>query len=219
LQSDVVNPADAAEQLNTIRTLMERAALYRRALGPTLVGLGVLGLAAGALGYGMEIGQDDSLTFVLYWSTVALLGVVGTLLQMRRQALGAAEQFFTPPTRRIVGAMLPIYGVAIVGTIYLTLLFGAMTKVIAVTVLPFWMALHGLALHAAGHFTFRGIRWLGWAFIGAGLAAGGLEGYWTLTRADLPTMAQAHLLMGTVFGLGHLLAGSWILMAERRALP
>lgn len=214
-----MNPADAAEQLNTIRTLMERAALYRRALGPTLVGLGVLGLTAGALGYGVGIGQDHSPTFVLYWSAVALLGVVGAILQMRRQALGAAEPFFTPPTRRIVGAMLPVYGVAIVGTVYLTLLFGAMTKVIAVTMLPFWMALHGLALHAAGHFTFRGIRWLGWAFMAAGIAVGGLEAFWALTQADLPTLSQAHLLMGAVFGLGHLLAGSWILAAERRALP
>lgn len=214
-----MNPADAAEQLNTIRTLMERAALYRRALGPTLVGLGVLGLAAGALGYGVGIGQDNSLTFVLYWSAVALLGVVGAILRVRRQALGAAEPFFTPPTRRIVGAMLPVFVAAVAGTIYLTLLFGPMTKVIALTVLPLWMTLHGLALHAAGHFTFRGIRWLGWAFMAAGMAVGGLEAFWALRQAEPPTLSQAHLLMGAVFGLGHLLAGSWILVAERRALP
>ena len=44
----------AEENLNTIRTLMERASVYRRALAPVAITVGVLGIAAAGLVEGME---------------------------------------------------------------------------------------------------------------------------------------------------------------------
>jgi len=43
----------AAEHLQVIRTLMERSALYRRALAPIMIFNGVVGLAAAGLGWGL----------------------------------------------------------------------------------------------------------------------------------------------------------------------
>lgn len=214
-----MNPADAAVQLQTIRTLMERSSLYRRAVGPMFVGLGLLGLAAGLIGYSLAVGNEQGLIFVLYWSGVAVVAVIGASLGVRGQALGADEPFWTPPTRRVVAAMAPPFVVALAGTVYLTVLFGPMTKVIGITIPPLWMALHGLALHGAGYFTLRGIRWLGWAFIGTSMGFGALGAALSANYADLPTLRLAHLAMGLTFGLGHLLAGSWIIVAERRTVP
>ncbi len=40
----------AAEQLQTIRTLMERSAVYRRALAPIMLFVGFVGVLAAAIG-------------------------------------------------------------------------------------------------------------------------------------------------------------------------
>ncbi|MBL9174253.1 MAG: hypothetical protein JNL10_12005 [Verrucomicrobiales bacterium] len=197
----------AAEQLQTIRLLMERAALYRRALGPTLVGIGILGMAAGsagAAGWGGRGARDC----VLYWTGVAVLAVAWAGFRVRRQALGAAEPFWTPPTRRVLSAMTPPIAVAVVGTA-LRLLEGAPPR--AETLSGAWMILYGLGLHAAGHFTLRGIRLLGWAFIAAGLISLGV-GPWV----GGPGIREAHLAMALTFGLGHLAAGAWLLLVERK---
>jgi hypothetical protein len=219
MQSRVVNSVEAAEQLQIIRTLMERAALYRRALGPTLVGVGTLGVVASVGGVVLGIGTERAHGFVLYWTAVALVALTGAVLRVRKQALGDCEPFWTPPTRRVVVAMAPALVVAVGLTALLTLQFGGLHKVVAATLPPVWMALYGVALHAAGHFTLRGIRWLGWGFIGAAFVLGAWGTAYSLVRADVPTLVQAHLAMGLTFGAGHLLAGAWIQMAERRGTP
>ena len=43
----------AKENLTTIRPLMERASVYRRALAPVAIAVGVLGMAAAGLAQGM----------------------------------------------------------------------------------------------------------------------------------------------------------------------
>src|SRR5512135_3010369 len=95
----------AAEHLQTIRTLMERSALYRRALAPIMIFNGALGLAAAALGWVFQI--DSPRGFVWFWAIVAAVGLAGSFLLVRRQALKEAEPFWSPPTRRVSQAMLP----------------------------------------------------------------------------------------------------------------
>ncbi len=214
-----MNTVEAAEQLQTIRTLMERAALYRRALGPTFLWVGILGTAAGLAGAFLRVGEEQVPVFISYWAGVAFLAVVGAVLRVRRQAVVDQEPFWTPPTRRVVSAVMPALVVALGAAALVTALLGSAPKMIAATLPPLWMAMHGIALHAAGHFTLRGIRWLGWGFILSGAVTEGGAAYMALTRADLPTLVQAHLAMGVTFGLGHLFAGLWIQVAERRGTP
>lgn len=199
---------EAAEQLQTIRILMERAALYRRALGPTLVGIGTLGMAAGALGFLWPSAHRGVEAFILYWSAVAVLALAWTGFWIRRQAVGAAEPFWTPPTRRVLSAMTPPAVVAVFATANSLVSFQG-----AAGFLPcLWMILYGLGLHAAGHFTMRGIRLLGWAFIASGLGISTAAPLWF----GRPSMPEAHVLMALTFGLGHLTAGGWLLAVEKK---
>src|SRR5512145_2999997 len=93
----------AAEHLQVIRTLMERSALYRRALAPIMTFVGVVGSSAALAGCIVRI---ESLTsFVGYWFAVAGLSLTGSFLLVRRQALRAAEPFWSPPTRRVALAL------------------------------------------------------------------------------------------------------------------
>jgi hypothetical protein len=90
-----MNEVEAAAQLQSIRALMERAALYRRALAPTLLTMGALGCAAALVGW-MRPGQSGA-AFAGYWLGVAFVAVTAGALLMRRQALRAAEPFWTSP--------------------------------------------------------------------------------------------------------------------------
>jgi hypothetical protein len=99
LQSNRVESNWAAEHLQVIRTLMERSAVYRRALAPIMIFNGIVGLAAAALGWSLRI--DSPGGFVFFWGVVSLVAAGGSFLLVRRQALKEAEPFWSPPTRRV----------------------------------------------------------------------------------------------------------------------
>src|SRR5215471_18570277 len=95
----------AAEHLQVIRTLMERSAVYRRALAPIMIFNGVVGLGAAVLGWALKIQTPRA--FVLFWACVSVVAVAGSFLLVRRQALKESEPFWSPPTRRVTQAFLP----------------------------------------------------------------------------------------------------------------
>src|SRR5580698_8713735 len=93
----------AAEHLQTIRTLMERSALYRRALAPISIFAGVAGIAAAVLGAVLKF--DGAARFATYWMAVAGVTIAGSLFLVRKQAVQAGELFWSPPLRRVAQAM------------------------------------------------------------------------------------------------------------------
>src|SRR5579859_1840394 len=95
----------AVENLQTIRTLMERSALYRRALAPIMLLAGIAGLAAMIIG--LKYHLDSPRAFGALWLGTAVVVVLGALLITRRQALKDDEKFWSPPTRRVAQALLP----------------------------------------------------------------------------------------------------------------
>src|SRR5258708_36084039 len=99
----------AAEHLQTIRTLMERSAIDRRALPPISTFVGVTGILATALSWFFKI--ESARSFVAFWMTVRLVALVGAFLLARRQPLRDREVFWSPPTRRVAQAMLPALAV------------------------------------------------------------------------------------------------------------
>src|SRR6478736_4494608 len=94
----------AAEHLQVIRTLMERSAIYRRALAPITIFNGVLGILAGCLGWFYNISSTQG--FIGFWGGTALLGLAGSFFLVRRQALRDSEPFWSPPTRRVAQGLL-----------------------------------------------------------------------------------------------------------------
>src|SRR5256885_5036647 len=95
----------AAEHLQVIRPLMERSAVYRRALAPVMIFNGCLGSIAAVIGWAGEVASPAG--FIVYWAVIALLAVGGSFFLVRRQALRASEPFWSPPTRRGAPANVP----------------------------------------------------------------------------------------------------------------
>src|SRR5258708_38627518 len=151
----------ATEHLQVIRTLMERSAVYRRALAPVMTLTGVLGLAAALGGW---LGKIESpRAFVVYWLLVSSAAIVGAFLLVRRQALKESEPFWSPPTRRVTQAALPplVAGLILgaVGLVYVDSASQNLGHVLAMLWLPLaGVILYGCAFHAAGFFLPRGMR-------------------------------------------------------------
>jgi hypothetical protein len=82
---------------------------------------------------------------------------------------------------------------------------------------PIWMVLYGCAIYSAGFFMPRGMKLFGWLFIGLG------SGIMVVVnqRSDasgMPALVWAHLVMGLVFGGGHLAYGLYLYFTEPRKL-
>ncbi|HXC99492.1 MAG TPA: hypothetical protein VN048_09135 [Verrucomicrobiae bacterium] len=200
----------AAENLQTIRTLMERSAVYRRALAPVMIFVGMTGVIGAAAGWWLKI-EDGSL-FASYWMAISVVAIAGAFMLVRRQALKSAEPFWSPPTRRIAQAMLPALLIGCVfGLIAAVRLLHHRDDPFRVVLVLIWGLLYGLALNAAGFFMPRGIRWFGWAFIIVGLGLFLQLDSILEMGADLP-----HLLMGILFGLSHLAYGIYLYFTEPR---
>ena len=75
-----------------------------------------------------------------------------------------------------------------------------------------WTLLYGLALHAAGFFTPRGIRYFAWSFIIAGIALLALMCWGPFAEWGL----SPHWIMGILFGLSHLACGFYLYITEQR---
>jgi hypothetical protein len=196
----------AAEHLQVIRTLMERSAVYRRALAPIMILCGVLGIIAGLLGYLLKL--EAIRAFLWLWGATAGLALFGSFLLVRRQALKDAEPFWSLPTRRVAQALLPPFVTAFFFSIFAADPEKALSSPFFLVNL--WLVLYGCALHAAGFFISRGFQMLGWLFCAAGF---GLFSCLWFRQACLPS---PNLLMGALFGGLHLAAGIYLYFTEKR---
>jgi hypothetical protein len=199
----------AAEHLQVIRTLMERSALYRRALAPVMILNGSLGVAGGLAGWLLKI--DSARAFIGYWAGVGVAALTGSFLLVRRQALKESEPFWSPPTRRIAQGLLPaLFTGSIAGLLALACPSWDFLQPWALP--AFWILLYGCALTAAGFFMHRGIKLLGWLFILAGCALMASR----CQSEGLLSLARGHAVMGGVFGGLHLAYGIYLYFTEQR---
>ncbi|MBC8325146.1 MAG: hypothetical protein H8E27_05930 [Verrucomicrobia subdivision 3 bacterium] len=192
----------AEENLNTIRTLMERASVYRRALAPIAIAVGVLGIAAAGLAEAM--GWTGKNLFAGYWLGVGAVTVLAALLLVRRQALQADEEFWSPPTRRVAQVMAPLL-LAGLGLGVLEILNTNGRD--SVRLIALWMVLYGGALHASGFFMRRGLKLAGWIFVVLGSIC---LCFHTLGEVVWLDEAHAHWVMGWAFGANHLAYGLYL---------
>ena len=199
----------ASENLRTIRTLMERSSIYRRALAPIMIVTGVIGLAATLVSH--FISADTNFAFASLWIGTALIAFVTALLLVRRQALQESELFWSMPTRRVWNGLMPSFFVGLVVSV-LFIIPGLVPAGTSWVLPPVWMLLYGCGLHAAGFFMQRSIKLFGWMFIFIGVAS--LFGL--LWVSKLQTAEAAHNVMGICFGVIHLAFGIYLFFTEPR---
>jgi len=197
----------AAENLQVIRTLMERSTLYRRALAPIMLVSGLIGAAAALVPRFVAI--DTNRSFALFWLAVSVVTLLSGLLLVRRQALKAEEPFWSLPTRRVTQALLPAFLVGLLAGIFNVLNANSWH---ASLLAQLWVIVYGCALHAAGFFMPRGIRLFGWLFVLGGCAIT----FATQSQPALRTTEAAHYVMGAFFGLLQLAYGIYLFFSENR---
>lgn len=193
LQSESVNANWAEDNLNTIRCLMEQASVYRRAMAPVAFVVGTLGLVAAGLANAID--RTGPSHFAGYWLVVAVVSAIPALLLIRRQALKSRENFWSPPTRRMAQAMIPLLTAGLALGVLETLNPPDARDSIRLAAL--WLILYGGALHAAGFFMRRGIKLLGWFYVVVGCLCLILRGTELMPFLNENT---AHWFMGIGFG-------------------
>jgi len=197
----------ATEHLQVIRTLMERSALYRHALAPIMVFCGIVGILGGVIGWLLNLKTDGG--FILFWSGVALFALLGTFLLVRKQAFKDSEPLWSPPTKRVAQALLPplLIGcfINLVGSFKLNG-HDAQVQILFITI---WAWFYGCAIHSAGFFMVRGMRWFGWIFLIGGCVL------FVPTLSDRE-YATPRFLMAAMFGGLHLAYGIYLYFTENR---
>lgn len=200
----------AGDHLVMIRTLMERSALYRRALTPMMFASGALGVLSAVLGCWLRIRKVES--FVVFWLSVGVLALGVSFLLVRRQAMKDREPIWSGPTRRVAHAMLPALIAGALGS--LILVSGGGTgrgPSSPVWIAGLWMILFGCAAHSGGYSMPRGIQWLGWIFVSAGLLTFAMVACFSLGEWEY----LGHAVMGFTFGCLHVLCGLYLWFTEK----
>lgn len=197
-----MNSHQLEENLLVIRTLMERSAIYQRALKPVLYMAGAGGLAIAGVGMAGKV--QDRGGFVTLWLSGCFIILAAAVWLTRRQAVRDREPFWSGPTRRVAEAVaLPLAAGA--------LLTMALLPVEAMTVQRFvalWAALYGCALHAAGFFAPPALKRLGMVFL---LSGGCVFGCPWLANVS------GHVLMAVIFGGWHLVCAILLTTANRES--
>ena len=226
-----MRPDWAEENLHTIRTLMERTALYRRTLAPIMIYVGVVGLLSAAIAeLGIFPGRKpirDPEDVALFWLCVGAVAFMGAFGLARRQALGEAEPFWSPPTRRVAQSLAPLLLAGFVlGVVAIfcpmddeNMLSRSQPRHGAIWLIALWLMLYGGALNAAGFFMKRGIKLFGWCYLLGGISL--IIGL-NVLMDRLPAQEVGRLdiyanwLMGLFFGGGHLAYGVYLYFTEEQ---
>ena len=207
-----MKPNWAEENLQTIRTLMERSAIYRRALAPIMIFVGVVGIIGGIVGWKLTTITSSGAGFVFLWSVIAAVALVGTFLLVRRQAMKDSEPLWSSPTKRVTQALIPSFAV---GAFVAGAAVYEQSDLRSVAFLiPVWCWAFGCAMTSAGFFMPRGVKIFGWLFIVVGFCL--TIGLIAELDFERWVFSAPHLCMGGIFGGLHLAYGIYLYFTERK---
>ena len=182
---------DARRDLETIRTLMERARYYRHLppQPPLLAGLLALGGAAWTHHRVAAGASEESVTELgLIWSGIFVVSLGTQIALSYRAAKKAGSAFWSPLAAEIVHTLWPPFLVALSFTAIL--IRNQTLELIA----PLWILCYGIGGVAAGAYARPAVRVLGVGFLLAGLI-------------DLLRPFPSAVAIGATFGVFHLIYG------------
>lgn len=213
-----MSTTDAAlENLRIIRSLMEKAHIYRAVSAPAALAGGLLALGASfwpvrhALATSGEAVMGEK-GFLAVWLLILGLTSVLNFVLLAREASRRSQPFVSQGMRMALKAFAPPMLVG--GCLGVGLIVWLHNLTLAALI---WILCYGLALLATASFSPRSLIRLGWAFVVTGLL---LFFAWAVNRdVDmLPSdLAPASLAMGLTFGLLHVIYGLAVLFSAKPA--
>lgn len=210
-------PQTALEHLRVIRSLLEKAQVYRAVSAPAALVGGVLALGASL--WTIKVAQVDFSarvqegTFLAIWLGILAVTSVVNFALLARQAAVRGQPFFSSGMKTALRSFFPPMLVG--GVLGVCLIWFEDEKELAALV---WILCYGLALLATSHFSPRSLVRLGWAFLIAGIAltlwwsaAGGL-GFLQNNES------KASLFLGLTFGLLHIAYAAAVFARRKPAM-
>ena len=206
---------EAADRMQEIQRIMERATLFTLLPGtPAVIG-GLLVWAGCAVSYAMIRSLDfaailpltfaGQVAFCVMWFAIGVIGVVVEVMLTNR---AAARQQLVPahrPMRVAAFSLTPSVVVAMVLTVKFLIPLEPQAEEIQYIV-PIWMMLYGTGVYTAGLFSIQPPRILGLTFLALGVIA-----FLWFPQYGVVSAALS-------FGLLHVLFGLYILWKQRQTV-
>ncbi|MGI8957451.1 MAG: hypothetical protein ACR2II_11140 [Chthoniobacterales bacterium] len=193
----------AEEHLRVIRSLMERATIYRAISAPTALIGGLLAVAATTVIWWLDRARTptpeglDSRLFAEIWLGILAIVLAVNTFFVRQEALRDGRVLLSSGARLALRAIAPYLVLPAAITVWYFKNADPIDQQILVAV---WIAFYGLCLLATALFAPRSLAVLGWAFLLSGL----LFMFWPKSFADDPRGLCPNFAMGVTFGLYHL---------------
>ncbi|MBK1883872.1 hypothetical protein JIN85_15750 [Luteolibacter pohnpeiensis] len=196
---------EAAEQLKIIRTMMERATIFRALSGETALIGGAAALAAAWFSEG-KIGWS----WAVWWLGGLALVMIFNIVQVNRTSTAHGKPFWSSGLKlALKGAIPPIVSGGFLGLLFVR----SGSDVPAACI---WILHYGLALLAIREFAPKSMTWLGWAFVIFGVSTlAGFSDAVQVISAWMKGVNGSHL-MAIAFGGFHIIYGGVILLTDQR---
>jgi len=197
--------SEAEENLRVIRSLMEKATIYRAISAPSALIGGTLALIVATV-LVLRRPVPDPLPgldatsggfFIPTWLSVLAVTGLANLFFLHREAARRGDPFVSAGMRLAMRALLPSWLVAGVFTVFLSPYPAAVRWLAWI-----WVCCHGIGLLATEHFAPRSITILGWAFL---ITALGMVCFFSFNTIRGDPQLHANVIMGGTFGLFHLI--------------
>jgi hypothetical protein len=207
--------SEAEDHLRVIRSLMERATIYRAISAPTALAGGLLALATSAAiwwsdqRHAPDAPGFDARLFTEIWLVILVIVIALNAFFVRREARRDSRVFLSSGARLALRAIAPCLILPAATTIWFFKNAEPIDKEILVAV---WIIFYGLSLLATALFAPRSLVMLGWAFLFSGV----VYLFWPKSSIADPRGLLPNLAMGFTFGLYHLVYA--ICVWPRRAI-
>ncbi|HEY3661846.1 MAG TPA: hypothetical protein VGL24_01695 [Chthoniobacterales bacterium] len=204
----------AEEHLRVIRSLMERATIYRAISVPTALIGGLLAVATSAVICWFEGAQTpgqpghDYRLFAEIWLAILAVVLAVNTFFVRQEALRDGRVLLSSGARLALRAIAPCLVLPAATTVWYFKNAEPIDQEILVAV---WIAFYGLCLLATALFAPRSLVLLGWAFLLSGL----LLIFWPKSFTGDPRGLYPNLAMGATFGLYHLIYAICVWSSQR----
>jgi len=186
----------AARNLEVIRTLMERTCQYQVLTARAGLVAGILASAGALLFFILD--PSDPWAFGGVWGMVFTCSLVVTALSTVSRNRQQGERIWSRPARAVVWALAPSLFAALILSVCL------FAWEMHLWLPGMWMLCYGQGALATSTYAPPPIRWLGIAVLLGGTVTLWLGPSWAV------------IMMGLVFGLGHIGLGTVLLVLERR---